>query len=177
MVEVASCIRHAFMFSNGLRKNVRLYLVFETDNGVKAILFDGKLLRYVEPSERNTLLLLGRALKICRGTSRIIESTPGIFCLPWDFEQIKRKENWTRQVLAFTNVSNLNYSAIIHSIRSTTLEDKVCILTALEPDGAKVFPSSFARSSHIIDYKANRKNMASTIILICNVELDRANIP
>ena len=77
--EIIMCIQGAYFLSHQIRKNTRVYLVFQADDVV--IQYVGRKLRYLGPDERSIGMLLMKALdkrNELQG-SRKIQSTPGIW--------------------------------------------------------------------------------------------------
>ena len=82
--ELCAYIREVFCLSYSIRKDNNLYLYFQEENLLLS--FIGKELRYLGPDERSQALLLLKALEkgisiIPRAETRMIKSTPGIYCI------------------------------------------------------------------------------------------------
>ena len=76
--------KRSFLLSYSIRKDNNLYLYFQEENLLLS--FIGKELRYLGPDERSQALLLLKALEkgisiIPRAETRMIKSTPGIYCI------------------------------------------------------------------------------------------------
>ena len=174
MTELAACVRHGFLYSNQLRDNVHLYLIPENTDTPLAILLDGSYLRYLEPSERTTLLLLGRALASLRHRSDSPrEVTPGIYAVKWGILEIcdYEKQDSVAIIKLSTEVSNVEpiSSILMRPIRQKTL----CIAVTLSSSN-NILNWKGDTSIHLLDASYFSPN---TIILILNVELDRVGIP
>ena len=180
MVELAACVRTAFLVSNNLRRNTRLYFVGRSsDTSEFTVLLEGSKLRYIEPSERNTLLLLGRAFEFTETTKYPRQSTPGITWLPIGIKEITQLESLTKHwlVTSVPGVSSENTIAIVS--RQITPSDRLGILLTLDDSVQNSFEQVFTLSSETID--STRINISkirgSMIILISHFELDRRDIP
>ena len=76
---VARAIGAAFLFSNGIRKDVKAHLVVNSKpKWPRAIRFESDKLRYLNPDERNTSSLIRNALLRCPEAGEL-ESSPGVF--------------------------------------------------------------------------------------------------
>ena len=174
MTELAACVRHGFLYSNQLRDNVHFYLIPENTDTPMAILLDGSHLRYLEPSERTTLLLLGRALASLRHRSDSPrEVTPGIYVVKWGIPEIfeYEKQDSLTIIKPSTDASNVELisSILTKSIRQKTL----CVAVPLSSSN-NLLNWEGDTNIHLLDASYFSPN---TIILIVNIELDRVGIP
>lgn len=88
------CVNSSFFLSHDLRRDTELYLVLQDEVSLRLV---GPRLRHLNPDERSTAALIGKALAIkgqLRG-DRELESTPGIFIarrgLRQVLQEVKRK--------------------------------------------------------------------------------------
>ncbi|MCI4341221.1 MAG: tRNA (pseudouridine(54)-N(1))-methyltransferase TrmY [Thermoplasmata archaeon] len=80
MDEVARVVSNALTISNGLRRDVRVRLLFHgaTPAEDRQIQVDGSRVRYLNPDERSTAALLKNALVRSVAASAAVESSPGL---------------------------------------------------------------------------------------------------
>ena len=85
------CVNSAFFLSNGLRKDVLLYLVLLGPPAPpRAVKFVGSELRYLNPDERSTAALVRTALLRKCGPDWQ-RSTPGIYCAKKGFAEVAKE--------------------------------------------------------------------------------------
>lgn len=170
MSEIASCVRNAFLVSNEMRRNVRLYLIPLNTTEPKTIMLDGAKLRYLEPSERTTLLLLSKAYNLTPKEEVAITSTPGIFIRSWCLKDVLDAERCSH-LLKMTTQPESSASALRLCLSMLTSEDKIGFTVALENEEYN------STAVSLCEHSLPKMIPPPTIILIINTELDRAYLP
>ena len=83
------CVNSAFFLSHDLRKDVELYLLMlGGEDAPKLIRFSGAEIRYLNPDERSTALLIRNALMKNLEPDREVRSSPGIFVSRKDLKEV-----------------------------------------------------------------------------------------
>jgi tRNA (pseudouridine54-N1)-methyltransferase len=82
------CINSAFVLSHGIRRDVRVYLIFRGGPAPKTVHLRGRDLRHLNPDERTTAALLKKALAL-EADSEWSRSTPGIFVRTGDLANLE----------------------------------------------------------------------------------------
>lgn len=86
------CVRAALLVSNGLRRDVRVYLVLRGgEQAPRTLRIDGQRAKFLRPDERSLAVLVQKTLVACQlsGLSREFrEVRPGIAACAGDLEQV-----------------------------------------------------------------------------------------
>jgi len=86
------CVRAALLVSNGLRRDVRVYLVLRGgEQAPRTLRIDGQSAKFLRPDERSLAILLQKTLVGCQlaGLSReFCEVRPGIAACAGDLEEV-----------------------------------------------------------------------------------------
>lgn len=85
-------INSAFLLSNGIRKNVELFLVLQGEPVPPVtIRLEGRSLKYLNPDERSTGALIRQALLTERKEGKEVKATPGIYVSDKGYKDVLRE--------------------------------------------------------------------------------------
>lgn len=86
------CIRAALLVSNGVRRDVQLYLVLRGgDKAPRTLRFDGESVKFLRPDERSLAILVQKTLVACDAAGLgkdFQEMRPGIFAAVGDVPEL-----------------------------------------------------------------------------------------
>lgn len=83
------CLRAALLISNGLRRDVRVYLVLRGGSEAPRVLrVSGKSAKFLRPDERSLAILLKKTLAVASGAEGFVEVRPGLALCSGDLDVV-----------------------------------------------------------------------------------------